>query len=84
MNSHKSGKGSTDPHRDAAGQFAPSQADRAADGVASAKPTVVTGCENATAHRDPPRQEAPEGLGRRLRRTPTRPVMKEGNHDQDK
>lgn len=36
------------------GQFAPSQADRNADGVASAKPTVVTGSEDATAHRDPP------------------------------
>lgn len=36
------------------GQFAPSQADRKADGVASAKPTVVTGSEDATAHRDPP------------------------------
>lgn len=54
MNSHRSEKGSTDPQRDAAGQFAPSQADRSADGVASAKPTVVTGSEDATAHRDPP------------------------------
>ena len=53
MNSDKSAKGSTDPQRDAAGQFAPSQADRSADGVASAKPTVVTGSEDATAHRDP-------------------------------
>ena len=39
---------------DARGQFAPSQADRQADGVASAKPTVVTGSEDATAHRNPP------------------------------
>lgn len=39
---------------DAKGQFAPSQADRKADGVASAKPTVITGSEDATAHRDPP------------------------------
>lgn len=54
MNSDKSAKGSTDPQRDAAGQFAPSQADRSADGVASAKPTVVTGSEDATAHRDSP------------------------------
>ncbi len=54
MNPDKSAKGSTDPQRDAAGQFAPSQADRSADGVASAKPTVVTGSEDATAHRDPP------------------------------
>ncbi len=54
MNSDKSAKGSTDPQRDAAGQFAPSQADRSADGVASAKPTVVTSSEDAAAHRDPP------------------------------
>lgn len=40
--------------RETSGQFAPSQADRKADGVASAKPTVVTGSEDATAHRDPP------------------------------
>jgi len=54
MKSHRSAKGSTGPRSDAAGQFAPSQADRSADGVASAKPTVVTGSEDATAHRDPP------------------------------
>lgn len=29
------------PHDDAKGQYAPSQADRKADGVHSAKPTVV-------------------------------------------
>ena len=39
---------------DARGQFAPSQADRKADGVASAKPTVITRSEDATAHRAPP------------------------------
>jgi hypothetical protein len=33
---------------DAKGQFGKSQADRKADGVASAKPTVVTGSEDAT------------------------------------
>lgn len=54
MNPHKSTKGTKDPRRDAAGQYARSQADRSADGVASAKPTVVTGSEDATAHRDPP------------------------------
>ena len=47
MNSHKSVQGATDPQHDAAGQFAPSQADRSADGVARAKPTVVTGSEDA-------------------------------------
>ena len=36
------------------GAFAPSEADRKADGVASAKPTVITGSEDATAHRTPP------------------------------
>lgn len=54
MKLHRSAKGSTDPQRDADGQFARSQADRSTDGVASAKPTVVTGSEDATAHRDPP------------------------------
>lgn len=47
MNSHKSVQGATDPQHDAAGQFAPSQADRSADGVARAKPMVVTGSEDA-------------------------------------
>ena len=36
------------------GAFAPSQADRKANGVASAKPTITTGSEDATANRDPP------------------------------
>ena len=39
---------------DAAGQFAKSQADRKASGVASAKPTVITGSEDATKHKLPP------------------------------
>lgn len=42
---------------DAKGQYAPSQADRNASGVASAKPTVVTGSEDATVHRAPPGQK---------------------------
>lgn len=42
------------PKEDAKGQFAKSQADRKSTGVASAKPTVITGSEDATAHRDPP------------------------------
>ena len=42
------------PKSDAEGQFAPSQGDREASGVHSAKPTVVTGSEDATVHRDPP------------------------------
>ncbi|MGE6739446.1 hypothetical protein ACQKGC_04125 [Allorhizobium pseudoryzae] len=40
--------------KDAKGQFVGSQADRSASGVASAKPTVVTGSEDATAHKKPP------------------------------
>ena len=39
---------------DAKGQFAKSRADRKSSGVASAKPTVITGSEDATAHRTPP------------------------------
>lgn len=42
------------PKDDAKGQFAPSQADRKADGVHSAKPTVITGSEDATVHNKPP------------------------------
>lgn len=44
------------PQSDSKGQFAKSQADRKADGVVSAKPTVITGSEDATVHRDPPRK----------------------------
>ena len=43
-----------DPKDDAKGQYAPSQADPKASGVHSAKPTVITGSEDATVHRDPP------------------------------
>lgn len=42
------------PRDPAKGQYAPSQGDRKATGVQSAKPTVVTGSEDATVHRDPP------------------------------
>ncbi|GGG13421.1 hypothetical protein GCM10010924_48210 [Rhizobium wenxiniae] len=44
----------SNPKDDAKGQYAPSQADRKATGVHSAKPTVITGSEDATVHRDPP------------------------------
>jgi len=40
--------------KDAEGQYAKSQADPKANGVASAKPTVITGSDDATKHRDPP------------------------------
>ena len=45
---------------DAKGQFAKSQGDRKASGVHSAKPTVITGSEDATAHKLPPGTKAPE------------------------
>jgi hypothetical protein len=45
------------PQDDAKGQYAPSQADRRATGVHSAKPTVVTGSEDATINRTPPGQK---------------------------
>ncbi len=41
----------TGPEQDAKGQYAPSQADGKSSGVASAKPTVITGSEDATEHR---------------------------------
>ena len=41
-------------HADAVPQFAVSQAGRTNDGVASAKPRVITGSDDATAHRNPP------------------------------
>lgn len=44
-------------HDDAKGQFAGTQAGGDSDGVASAKPTVVTGSEDATVHKWPPGKE---------------------------
>jgi len=46
--------------KDAKGQFAKSQADRHSTGVASAKPTVITGSEDVTGHRTPPGRKGPE------------------------
>lgn len=46
-------------HADAVPQFEVSQAGRTNDGVSSAKPRVITGSEDATAHRTPPGTEAP-------------------------
>ena len=48
------------PEKDAAGRFAKSRADRKASGVASAKPTVITGSEDATVNRDPPGKKKPK------------------------
>ncbi|WP_082597566.1 hypothetical protein [Rhizobium sp. Root708] len=44
----------TNVEKDATGQFAKSVADRKSSGVSSAKPTVVTGSEDATVHKTPP------------------------------
>ncbi|MBY4593054.1 MULTISPECIES: hypothetical protein [Rhizobium] len=48
------------PEKDAAGQFAKSRADRKSTGVASAKPTVITGSEDATVHKNPPDKKNPQ------------------------
>jgi hypothetical protein len=45
--------------KDAAGQFAPNQGDRKASGVASAKPTVITDTEDATAAKNPGQKKGP-------------------------
>jgi hypothetical protein len=56
--SEKTGSSST-IRRDAEGQFAKAEAGRKNSGVASAKPTVITGSEDATAHKVPPGKEPP-------------------------
>lgn len=47
-------------HKDAEGQYAKSQAEGKSNGVASAKPTVITGSDDATKHRNPPGKKGPE------------------------
>lgn len=42
--------------KDAKPQFAKKQSGGDSDGVASAKPTVITGSEDATVHRLPPKK----------------------------
>lgn len=44
-------------HNDAKGQFAKSLKGKPNDGVASAKPTVITGSDDATANKIPPGQK---------------------------
>lgn len=46
-------------HKDAKGQFAGTQAGGDSDGVVSAKPTVITGSEDATANKWPPGKKDP-------------------------
>ena len=47
----------SDVEKDAKGQFAKSIADPKSTGVHSAKPTVITGAEDATVHKTPPGQK---------------------------
>lgn len=46
--------------KDVEGQFASSKAGGKSTGVASAKPTVITGSEDATAHKLPPGRKEPK------------------------
>ena len=46
-------------HKDAKGQFAGTQAGGESDGVVSAKPTVITGSEDATVNKWPPGKKDP-------------------------
>ncbi|MFN7124437.1 MAG: hypothetical protein ACK4M8_01040 [Allorhizobium sp.] len=46
-------------HKDAQGQFAGTQAGGESDGVVSAKPTVITGSEDATVNKWPPGKKDP-------------------------
>jgi hypothetical protein len=54
---HKTDK--TQIHKDAEGQFAGTQAGGNSDGVVSAKPTVVTGSQDATVNKWPPGKKNP-------------------------
>ncbi|SMF08659.1 hypothetical protein QTA58_14035 [Neorhizobium sp. CSC1952] len=46
--------------KDAEGQFANPKTGGKSSGVASAKPTVITGSEDATAHKLPPGRKEPK------------------------
>lgn len=46
--------------KDAEGQFANPKTGRKSSGVASAKPSVITGSEDATAHKLPPGRKEPK------------------------
>lgn len=60
MTSSKTPSGTKTVESDAKGQFANVKAGGKSSGVASAKPTVITGSEDATAHKVPPGQDDPE------------------------
>jgi hypothetical protein len=57
--SKKSSSSKDKIRKDAKGQFAPSQADGKNNGVASAKPTVITGSDDATVNKWPPGKKHP-------------------------
>lgn len=60
MTSEKSRKHAQAIRKDAEGQFAKPLKGDTHDGIASAKPTVITGSDDATAHKTPPGREKPE------------------------
>jgi len=58
MTTHEHDKGSIEEiHEDAKGQFARGLRRSDNNGVDSAKPRVITGSDDATAHRNPPGQK---------------------------
>ncbi|MCC8931447.1 MULTISPECIES: hypothetical protein [Rhizobiaceae] len=59
MSAEDQDKGTRRIHKDADGQYAGTQAGRHSDGVVSAKPTVITGSEDATVNKWPPGKENP-------------------------
>ena len=59
MTSKTSGKDTGAIRKDAEGQFAKPLKGKSHDGVASAKPTVITGSDDATANKTPPGRKKP-------------------------
>lgn len=59
MNNQDQDKATRRIHEDAEGQYAGTQAGGDSDGVVSAKPTVITGSEDATVNKWPPGKKNP-------------------------
>jgi hypothetical protein len=59
MNNQDQDKATGRIHKDAEGQYAGTQAGGDSDGVVSAKPTVITGSEDATVNKWPPGKKNP-------------------------
>lgn len=59
MNNRDQDKATRRIHKDAEGQYAGTQAGGDSDGVVSAKPTVITGSEDATVNKWPPGKKNP-------------------------